>query len=292
MGAGPKQFENSRVYLQWLNFRGAWPMTPDKKAIRWLWGTAIFLLIFAITGMIWFSSMGLSVILYTPPALELFLGICLYSIGFFALVLPVIYILIDLLVHVPRAIHDDTTSSMLPAIMVTPVTTRSILKDLTTWAFRLNMRHIAPSLMVATLFIIYPLYNVITSGNIYEIYEDIIPNLVLPLIAVAALWHFLLITGLATAACPRWFWSTGSSLFFWVVPVLSTVLLATYMLMFLLNRMEPHTFPRELVLGGQRINFESWIVVPAAAIMLEIPTMLLARYLPRLMSRRRAGEWQ
>ncbi len=258
--AGPKQFENSRIYLQWLNFRGAWPMKLDRRAMRWLWGTAIFLLIFAITGMIWFSIMGLSVILYTPPALELFLGICLYSIGFFALVLPVIYMLVDFLVHVPKAIHDDTTSTMLQAIMVTPVTTRSILKDLTAWSIRLSLGHLAPSLLVPLAFII-----TINMNEGPEGYNFIILLIVLFfLIVFALLWHFLHITGLALAAFPRCVWSTGSSLIFW----------------------------SGVIWFGWYYFGKSPIVVLIAVILLEIPTLLLAWYLPRLMSIRRSGEWR
>ncbi len=281
--AGPKQFENSRIYLQWLNFRGAWPMKLDKKAMPWVWVTAICMAVL-VTAVFFNAEFGFG------PAEFLFqLGLALA--GLFAFVLPLIFMLVDLLIHVPRAVHDDTTSTMLQSIMVTPVTTRSILRDLIAWAFRLNLGHILPCLLVFASFFIYPIVDGLHSGTFEPVISDFIMTFFLIMISVAAFWHFLLITGLASAVYPRWVWSTGSTLFFWVIPVLTGVIWATDLIRDELRRLIIERY-NPSILGWRVRELDLWEIIIIAVIILEIPTMLLAWYLPRLMSRRRSGEWR
>jgi hypothetical protein len=213
-------------------------------------------------------------------------AIALMAGGVIVLVLPPIWVFLDFFLHVPRCVHRDTDAGMIEPIWHAPISTREIVRDLRRWAVAMDLRHLAPSIVL--LLVIVVLYYPSPASKPLPSGREIVLWL-LPMVPIAVvLWWFLLGCGLAAAALPRR-WTAGI-LLIWVLPILVGVYLGGMVLaaelVWGLFPGPPGTQTHMLPWGGDLV----WLCGSRFLLFLP-PSLLTWLCIPKLMEMRRQGRW-
>ena len=266
------------VLALWMIRRRVWPSLLDQVRVPWLWRLSCMYLV-------WWAAMSLVVVTRNPE--DITTGIA-GGISIFIIVLyPVVTILFDFLLYVPKAIRDDVESTMMQAIFHAPVSTAEIFSGLRRWGMALNLKHLAPPIaLVAGLSLVGIIAARPSQSDLGPLVEVLLQG-ILPVVALLVLiWWFLLGTGLAAAGLPRWATVSGAVFVWWIVPVLIGVFYGGSVLAS--DTWDMVRWER----GGYGIyEWEFAWFVAHFLILLAVPTAVVWRLGPRFMEMRRQGRW-
>lgn len=254
-------------------------MRIDLRTTPLMWRLAEILLLFPYT----IINQGIG---SSSVTIQVFLVLGVFLSWFILMILPILSTLADFLVYLPRSIHDDVMTTTMEGIFIAPVSTRSIVKDLRTWAVRLNISHLLPSVALLAGFLAAVWLEWIRPGapqsseDIWTMAIDISSIVIL----LHLLWGFFLGTGLAAAGLPWKASSSGLIIMCWILPVLVAVFWGGAELA-RLNWFYAEDF------FSSAYQYEMPWYCMHFVILLSIPTWSVHRHVQWLMEQRRTARW-